>query len=635
MDPLNNSKTITKIQAPKGAIYLTEFLTELPYGIFNKVETGCGMTTLALNSKDPYIVAVPFTHLIENKCAQEKQVFPFYGTVSKSQFNAFMSSNNKVMVTYDSLPKLVNWLKELGENPEQEWKLLVDEYQVLLSQYKFRNAAFIGTINEVLKFDHFTLGSATPLTPEFTPGKLSGLPITEVDWVDTHTIKVVRQKTTRPLSTVKKLAKAYASGAGVPYNGMTSTRGVFFLNSVKGIASVIKAAGLTPEEVTVICGKNAQNKEILGKFYSTVKDTSAITPVTFVTSSGWQGIDLYADNALSYVVTDKALGKHTLMDVTTSVIQAAGRVRNPENPFKGQLVHVFNNGFSEKPKKENGESNSDYDARLKAFYLEEDEEFFKGLALLERESKFMIKVYDDYTQAELNDSINYKIKNDLAELPPLISCVKDANGDWSVFFDEGLLLLEKFQYTMIQKVYRDGLSLRKAYAEAGFDVTQAQTFENPNEAINKVILIGFVEAFKLYTSDTTSPEDKERVEAIYPLIKEAVDKLGAARCASLKYTKGWIVNELQACTGEVSKLIQAKLVKLYPNGTFVPSVELKAKLSELYNEFTSWSKKKPKASDVTDFLPSSVEVRQRVDGKLLRGFTINYVTNILNRHEAF
>ena len=40
--------------------------------IFNKVRTGCGATTIALTNDENYIIAVPTTELIENKCYPAK-----------------------------------------------------------------------------------------------------------------------------------------------------------------------------------------------------------------------------------------------------------------------------------------------------------------------------------------------------------------------------------------------------------------------------------------------------------------------------------------------------------------------------------------------------------------------------------
>ena len=48
-------------------------MQDLPHNcIFNKVVTGCGGTTIALTNTENYIIAVPTTELIENKCHPPK-----------------------------------------------------------------------------------------------------------------------------------------------------------------------------------------------------------------------------------------------------------------------------------------------------------------------------------------------------------------------------------------------------------------------------------------------------------------------------------------------------------------------------------------------------------------------------------
>ena len=62
---------ITKldIQEKDGFLIMKDFPTNC---IFNKVKTGCGATTIALTNDESYIIAVPTTELIENKCYPTK-----------------------------------------------------------------------------------------------------------------------------------------------------------------------------------------------------------------------------------------------------------------------------------------------------------------------------------------------------------------------------------------------------------------------------------------------------------------------------------------------------------------------------------------------------------------------------------
>ena len=66
------------INIPSGIKYLSEFKGfELPNGIFNKVLTGCGATTIAIMDKYPTIICSPRKKLIESKVGQHSNIFWF------------------------------------------------------------------------------------------------------------------------------------------------------------------------------------------------------------------------------------------------------------------------------------------------------------------------------------------------------------------------------------------------------------------------------------------------------------------------------------------------------------------------------------------------------------------------------
>ena len=62
---------ITKldIQEKDGFLTMEDFHMHC---IFNKVKLGCGATTIALTNNENYIITVPTTELIENKCYPTK-----------------------------------------------------------------------------------------------------------------------------------------------------------------------------------------------------------------------------------------------------------------------------------------------------------------------------------------------------------------------------------------------------------------------------------------------------------------------------------------------------------------------------------------------------------------------------------
>lgn len=62
--------------------------------IFNKVKTGCGATTIALTNDENYIIAVPTTELVINKCYPPKDKDGRDIAWKKSQIQAGVSPTN-------------------------------------------------------------------------------------------------------------------------------------------------------------------------------------------------------------------------------------------------------------------------------------------------------------------------------------------------------------------------------------------------------------------------------------------------------------------------------------------------------------------------------------------------------------
>ena len=145
-----NSKRKKNIQEKDG--YLA--MADLPHDcIFNKVRTGCGGTTIALQNEENYVIAVPTTELIINKLNSTTNLFGLYGDFAfiKKDLIRYTKRNGvkKIMCTYDKLPKLVEVVDTM------EYRLVVDEYHNLLKQYMFRTTAINGVFDNFRKFKSF------------------------------------------------------------------------------------------------------------------------------------------------------------------------------------------------------------------------------------------------------------------------------------------------------------------------------------------------------------------------------------------------------------------------------------------------------------------------------------------------
>lgn len=221
-------KRTLKIESNNGFLNLDD----LPHNcIFNKVVTGCGATTIALNNKENYIIAVPTTELIINKtdlkeAGSNGKIFGVFGYFCncKAKLDEYLKTDGikKIMVTYDSLPKVVGMIEP------SNYRLLVDEYHQLLKAYGFRDKAINGVLKEFRKFKSFCFMSATPIEESFIPDSLVDVDEIIAEWDNTDTLVVNLQKTNKPYSYVVNIINNFMKDGYLNCNGLKSYELFFF-----------------------------------------------------------------------------------------------------------------------------------------------------------------------------------------------------------------------------------------------------------------------------------------------------------------------------------------------------------------------------------------------------------------------
>lgn len=121
------------IKAPESAVYLSDFMTEIPINcLFNKKQTGCGATELAIRNSIPTIIAMPYVALVKNKTLYRKDgisVLGVYEGVTEQDIIGYTQTHTplKIATTYDSLPRTITALQVTGIDPYKDLFLLVDE----------------------------------------------------------------------------------------------------------------------------------------------------------------------------------------------------------------------------------------------------------------------------------------------------------------------------------------------------------------------------------------------------------------------------------------------------------------------------------------------------------------------------
>lgn len=500
-------------------------LADLPHNcLFNKKITGCGGTTVALFNSENYVIAVPTTELIINKTGsneagistitnfdgKEQTVIGLFGTFSyglKKQLKNYLATEGtkKIICTYDKISALTKLIEP------SIFRILVDEYQKLLKDYSYRRTAIDGVLNNFRLYKSFCFMSATPINPDFKPSALDGIEEVEAIWAETDILKVVLDQTNHPYQKVANIINGFKnSGYQMSINGGNVTKELFFfLNSVNDIASILQFCELKDEEVKIVCADNDSNHKKLEGF--TISNSrSANKPITFITSKSFEGADYFSDTGIIFVVSNSSK-QNTLLDISTDIYQIAGRIRNENNPNRNTLIHIYNTT-----------------GRLK---LNLDISYNEMVALVNEKIKGANQILNLINTNSSANLVAEKLLNDSY-------ITKDEAGLY--YLNDTLIKLELFNYSVNQRIYKNGISISKAYGKIGAELYETETTELENNIAKVSSRITFKEAFLKYVEIKRSKfsfNDTSALTAAQPLIVPAYSKLGESRVKSLKYIK--------------------------------------------------------------------------------------------------
>lgn len=343
------------------AEYADEVMDIVPNGYIDKTVPGCGLTTLALENNVNTILAVPNVELIDNKVSQypnkrsNKEVLGVKEGVTIDDINDYVSSVDviKIMVTYDSIWKVSHLLSVC--------KLIIDESQEILKSQKLkasskRSAFDEDSITTLLKLaekykENVSFISATPIPLEYMPSWISELEQVKIEWSHSITVKpVVMQRTYVNKAVREEIIKPLETNGSVTVAGLNFSKVVIFINSISGIVDIVKKSGINKNDVRVIAGKSVEN-DVKLKGLQRLTDYSNLTKYTFITGSGFKGIDLIDHEAINIVVSSTSKD-YNMIDLTTDLQQAISRIRTKSNPNYGRFIYIFNQSAFEKSTEE-------------------------------------------------------------------------------------------------------------------------------------------------------------------------------------------------------------------------------------------------------------------------------------------
>ena len=583
-------------------------LEDLPHNcIFNKVVTGCGGTTIALKNGENYVIVVPTTELIENKCYPPKDengnsivwkaenrkaglspvrnLFGLYGTFTptlKKGLKEYLSKEGtkKIMCTYDKIPSLVSLIIP------KEYRLLVDEYHNLLKIYSYRKEAVEGVLEHFNEFKSYCFMSATQIAMDFKPDALKDVEEYIADWKHIEPLTILPYKTNRAYMLTANLIKAYQREGYIKKDELKSYEAYFFINSVTEIKKILEYTHLTNDDCRIICADEDKNRRTLGE-YQISSSTDAPKKFNFITSKSFEGVDFYSETGICYVVSN-IHNEHTLLSVDMDIPQIAGRIRNTNNPFRNLVVHIFN-------------------TRPKDYY----ENYGKAKKEIEKELEYAKERATAYNR--LSIGAKKQQKSDLGKS----SFLKyDEKNDEFIVNDMAAKVV-LYNYRLMNSIYRSQKDLVAEYERAGILHSKVEWVQLDDNFIKPVCKKPtFLETFILYADMKycLDIEAKQSIEKEYPFIRDALCKLGVEQVKKLRSMKAVKV-ALEALKKEnicADSDIGQRLKTLLTIGAFMPSKELKAIAQQ-------FGMKKP--MDLKEWVELEAGT-QRIEGKPTRGYLI-------------
>lgn len=587
---MKQSSKITDLDSRK---YLSEQIKKVTLpknAIFDKGKVGCGGTTLALESEFPYVICVPFVSLIENKVEQVKsnpdkeEVYGFYGDNNKKRdLMEYLKrvSCPKIMVTYDSLGKLTNWIDP------SKFKILIDELHLLFTEYSYRYEAVQSVLNNYTKYNEFCFMTATPLDEEFELEELKDIPLVEAVWDNVTTVKVqsVRCKN-KVKDTVAQLIMKFK-------NGKYKENAYFFVNSVGYITDLVKICDLDDTNTRAIYSKN--NKTDVGlKRGSTLDQPKKIN---FITSTAFEGCDIYDEDGLTFIISDSS-ETQTMIDISTKFQQIAGRIRNSK--YANVIYHIF------------------------------------------KETRYSSLSYDDFK--EFTDKTISETKEMISDISGKSYADKISTNELYVrkegknfIFDPNRVKIDLYNFKICRNIYSLRANLNAEYKKYNFEV---DSFDFISEEVRNINVMA--QSFKEIVEELKEEEQeiyrldrpvRDLAFKKYPFLEEAINKIGFKGIEELKYN---ITNIKIKLIGKLDKsednkvMLSLKGSPLLKVGEFIESSKVKALFQKIYRELGIT--KVAKGTDILNYydVKDNKEMTKKIDGKATKGYLIYRMKVVFN-----
>ena len=607
IDPLKNSENVV-LCSPRKILLQNKYdqHKDEVFLVVNEYEsdpsTDKDLTKQEKSKYDPYKVVDPEKVKKEKKDKEDffkRLTKEITGYITDCRFN---NKPVKILVTYDSF----RIVKDIIQHnfSDLDYRVVIDEFQSIFTDSKFKSDTELQFVKSVQGIQKVCYVSATPMMMKYLEmlEEFKNLPYYELDWEALEPGRVSRptlyvKNLVSVYTEVKPIIKSYLEGKfeyryvkqeDGEVEKIESKEAVFYVNSVNNITSIIKRAGLTPEQVNILVANTPDNtKKIhkrIGKGFNIGTVPLRDEPrkmFTFCTRTVYLGADFYSDNARSFVVSDANIDT-LAVDISLDLPQILGRQRLIENPWRNEATLFFKpiKGANKKP----------------------EEVFNKKIEEKERKSLSLLSSYDQVAAEN---------KGDLSEAYETIATLEHYKKNYvavnKVFIAGGVKLVPVFNnlvkvselraYEMQQTDYANRFtvfSMIKKIGTADIDNEVVEEFLNRYEGIKSK-----KDKLKFLCEQAGLPEFDIIVDNVSTKrFKEYVTVLGVDECRSVGY-KIEELNKKLSIRSFDKNLLKEKIYETFKVGNSYTRSGIKEILAGIYKEIGY--KATAKASDLDNY----------------------------------
>ena len=560
------------------------------------------------------------------------EVFKKIKSEFEDYYNSRVVSNMpiKILVTYDSYHIIKDIFKEIDLNRFMNSRTVVDEFQSILHDARFKSSTEMQFLNELKSTPNVMFASATPTMEKYINmlDEFNNLPYIKLDWETEDKTRIIRPDLDVLImrSVSEKAGQVIQSYLDGNFESIvvqrdnqpitiTSTEAVLYLNSVNHIISLIKKKNLSPDQVLILCSNTDENakriRNRLGKDYKIGRvpvGNEKFPMFTFCTRTVYLGADFYSNCARTFIFSDANIDSLSV-DISEDLPQILGRQRLSENPWKNSATFYYR-------------STANY-----RFMKEED--FQKVLKYKIDKTKSLLSIYDKCDNTE-----KYNLATVYQNQAKFLNYKEDYVGVNTIYVKNPNTgeVVKILKPKMNNLVYVNELRAfdiqQKDYKDRFTVFATVSTKMTPDDIVNQEV-ISFLHKY----GSLTTRYDKMRFLCEYDMSDEAKKivvgqipdsdeiksyyiNLGPDRLYELGYNITRIKKELGIVTFSPELLINA-IYSQYHVGDRILFTDLKEQLRVLYDSINY--KETPKATNIFNYFDAKeYMVSVIIDGKKKR-----------------